>query len=56
MYLETLFLPREILFRAIPVWLNRIKIGNEIASASAFPSATWERGKNAPHHQQATVK
>jgi hypothetical protein len=22
-----------------------VEIGNEIASASAFPSATWERGK-----------
>jgi len=36
---------REILFRASWFVRSKIGIGNEIASASAFPSATWERGK-----------
>jgi hypothetical protein len=36
--------PREIPFRADSGWSYRVKIGNEIASTSAFPSTTWERG------------
>jgi hypothetical protein len=43
--LGTFLVPREILFRAKLIGLYCIKIGNGIASASAFPSATWERGK-----------
>jgi uncharacterized protein YigE (DUF2233 family) len=36
---------REILFCADGIQFYRAEIGNEVASASAFPSATWERGK-----------
>jgi len=43
--LGTFPVPREIPFRASSNRYSRIEIGNEIASASAFPSATWERGK-----------
>jgi hypothetical protein len=35
---------REIAFRADPIWCYGTEIGNEIASAIAFPSETWERG------------
>jgi hypothetical protein len=35
---------REISFRANPSRRDLVEIGNEIASAIAFPSATWERG------------
>jgi hypothetical protein len=31
-------------FHFAPTCFFMTKIGNEIASASAFPSATWERG------------
>ena len=37
LYLGTSPVPRETPFRG--------KVGNEVASASAFPSTTWERGK-----------
>jgi hypothetical protein len=37
--------PREIPFRANSNDSCQIKIGNEIASASAFPNKIWERGK-----------
>jgi hypothetical protein len=30
---------------ALTISLYCVKIGNKIASAGAFPSATWERGK-----------
>jgi hypothetical protein len=40
--LGTPLVPREISFRA---HIPSIGIDNEIASPSAFPSKTWERGK-----------
>jgi hypothetical protein len=38
--------PREIPFRADSIGHYGVKIGNKIASARAFPSATWERGNH----------
>jgi hypothetical protein len=43
LYLGTPPVSREISFRADSTWCDRGEIGNGIASASAFPSATWER-------------
>jgi hypothetical protein len=45
LHLGTPPVPREIPFRANSISRYRTGIGNEIASASAFPSATWERGE-----------
>jgi hypothetical protein len=44
--------PREILFRADLTRSYRIKIGNKIASAIAFPNEIWEQGENFIHTQR----
>jgi len=43
LYSGTSFVPAKFHFTQIKM-LFQCKIGNEIASASTFPSATWERG------------
>jgi hypothetical protein len=42
---------REIPFRAN--WSYLVEVGNGIASASAFPSTTWERGLKKVRHATA---
>jgi len=46
--LGTFLVPREIPFRAGSISHYPVEVGNEIASASAFPNEIWERGHRKP--------